>query len=217
MLLIAGIIFMLPVWVRDTWETFPRSCDVEVVPEPDQFDPRMIAGALAMIQAQVLATGRPLRVRLNAVRGRRGDWQPYEIRFRRQEREVRVQSLREPQRCARVPLGCEWIPEHESTVRVGADGGWVLNLHLEGLHVISRSDRFRLRPNSWLRLTGGRRFRLWSVFWLSLSVLVWNLARYAGVAGGATAASYFFWIGLAPIGLVRLAIRARKGHRTQRL
>jgi len=64
--------------------------EMEIIPDPKQPDPGLIASAMAHAVTRVVETGRPVRIRLNTVRVGSGLWQQYRLRFDVAAQQVQV-------------------------------------------------------------------------------------------------------------------------------
>lgn len=88
--LLGGVFGLLPDTLDFKFVRFFFRHHMEVQPDPNHFDPMLVARAVAAAAQRALDTGRPVRVKLNTVRLGADRWQRYEIGFDGLRRQIAV-------------------------------------------------------------------------------------------------------------------------------
>jgi len=78
---LGGLFGLLPDTLDFKFSRFFYRHDIQVVPDPNRPDPRMIADAVAEAVNRAHETGKPVEIKLNTVRLGADEWQQYEVKF----------------------------------------------------------------------------------------------------------------------------------------
>jgi membrane-bound metal-dependent hydrolase YbcI (DUF457 family) len=136
--LLGGAFGLLPDTLDFRFGRFLHRHDVEIVPDPNARDPRMIADGVAEAMNRAFETGHARTVKLNTVQLGAGVWQRYELRFNVPSRCVEVRygprvdtggavvaegPLAGPEAEASAPLLCGIKLDHQEKTTIDAFDG----------------------------------------------------------------------------------------------
>jgi len=88
--ILGGVLGLLPDTLDFKFQRFFYRHDIEVIPDPKNPDPQMIADAVAGAVARAHATGKPVRIKLDTIRLGTDLWQQYSVAFQIPQRRVAV-------------------------------------------------------------------------------------------------------------------------------
>lgn len=140
--LLGGIFGLLPDTIDFKFCRFLFRHDIEVIPDPKEFNPQLIADAVAYAFNRAHETGRPVRIKLNTVRVGADFWRQYSVRFDVPNRRVTVtcgpivDSSQAPVRNTTQPkqqkgvalLSCPVILDYEAATSVDAFDGPIFQM-----------------------------------------------------------------------------------------
>lgn len=165
--------------------------DMEVVPDPNEADPRMIAEAMAYAVNRAFESGKPVCIKLNTIAVGTDRWQQYTVKFDVAGRRVTVRygpivdtgqnpvdGIRAHYPEASAPLICPIVLDYEATVNVDIFDGPLFTMR-------PTSDNRMVRPEfiPW--------HREWSHGLLATAVLAaGGAALFGWLAGFVMAAAY---------------------------
>ena len=139
--IIGGVAGLLPDTIDFKFYRFFYRHDAEVVPDPLNPDPQLIADAVAAAVRRAAESGRPFRLRLNTCRLGPDSWQSYTVSFNREKREISVtigpavdtgglpdaNGQHRPRRAA-APPACHVRPEYFADFTINAFEGPLLEM-----------------------------------------------------------------------------------------
>lgn len=158
--------------------------DMEVIPDPRQPDPGLIATALAHAVGRAMATGKCMRVRLHTVRVGSGLWQQYRLRFDVAAQQVQV-DYTGVVNTSQEPVTAEGADEKPGSCRIKLPCPVALEYRAETDIDIFDGPTFALEP-----MPDGRvrvRFIPWHRQWTHSLVIAAAVGVAAAAAGGVMA------------------------------
>ena len=111
---LAAVFGILPDTIDFKFVRFFSKRHIEVTPDPNNPDPRLIAKAVSHAMNSAHETGRPVRIKLNTIRLAADRWQQYTVKFDTRKQRVVVQIG------PVIGTGGAVITDNEATKKSGA-------------------------------------------------------------------------------------------------
>lgn len=158
--------------------------DLEIIPDPLQPDPGLLAQALAQAVGRARMTGKAVRVRIHTVRVGAGLWQQYRLQFDIAQQRVQV-DYAGVVNTSREPVRAEGIDATPRTAAAALPCPVVLDYHAGSDIDIFDGPTYSLEPQADGRVIA--RFIPWHRQWTHSLVVAAAVALAIGLAGGALA------------------------------